>query len=109
MKKLIAIVMLALVASTTLVAAAPANDSAVVNVNTATASELEFLPRIGPALAGRILEFRDANGPFKTVDELVAVRGIGEKSLELLRPYVTTSGETTLAKKIRTQKKSDQS
>lgn len=109
MKQLIAIFMLALVASTTIVAAAPADDGAVVNVNTATAAELQYLPRVGPALAGRILEFRDANGPFKTVDELVAVRGIGEKSLELLRPYVATSGETTLAKKIRTPKKSDQS
>lgn len=73
----------------------------VVNVNTATAEQLQLLPGIGPALAKRIIEFREANGPFEKVDELVAVRGIGEKSLAKLRPYVVTSGATDLTEKVR--------
>jgi comEA protein len=71
-----------------------------VNINTATAEQLELLPGIGPALAKRIIEFREANGPFEKVDELVAVRGIGEKSLAKLRPYVVTSGATDLTEKV---------
>ncbi len=93
MKKLIPIFILVLIGI--------AADSGVVNVNTASAAELQFLPRVGPALAGRILEFREANGPFETVDELVAVKGIGDTSLEHLRPFVTTSGKTTLTEKVR--------
>ena len=56
---------------------------------------------MGPALAARIVEFREANGAFKTVDELIAVRGIGERSLELMRPYLATKGDTTLTDKVR--------
>ena len=55
------------------------------NVNTATAAELELLPGIGPALAGRIVDDRQANGPFKTVDDLDRVKGIGPKTLERIR------------------------
>jgi len=73
----------------------------VVNVNTATAQQLQLLPRIGPSMAERIIAFRETNGPFKKVDELVAVRGIGSKSLENLRPYVVTEGKTTLNQKVR--------
>ena len=73
----------------------------VVNINTASAEQLQLLPGIGPALAKRIIEFREANGPFEKVDELVAVRGIGEKSLAKLRPYVVTSGVTDLTDKVR--------
>ena len=73
----------------------------VVNVNTASSEQLQLLPRIGPALAERIINFRELNGPFKKPDELVAVKGIGERSLEQLKPYVVTEGETTLKEKIR--------
>lgn len=72
-----------------------------VNINTATAEQLQLLPGVGPALAGRIIAFREANGPFENVDELTAVQGIGDKSLEKLRPYVATSGATNLAEKVR--------
>jgi hypothetical protein len=53
-------------------------------------------------LAGRIIAFREANGPFEKVDELAAVQGIGDKSLAKLRPYVATSGATSLSEKVRT-------
>ena len=72
-----------------------------VNINTATADQLQLLPGVGPALAGRIIAFREANGPFNKVDELTAVQGIGDKSLEKLRPYVVTNGATNLTAKVR--------
>jgi len=81
--------------------AAPAAAPSQVNVNTATVAELQLLPRIGPALAQRIVEFRTANGPFKAPQELVRVKGIGERSFELLKPYVTVNGATTLKEKVR--------
>lgn len=59
-----------------------------VNLNTATEADLDTLPRIGPAMAERIVEWRDANGRFTSVDDLLAVPGIGEKMLETLRPLV---------------------
>jgi competence protein ComEA len=95
----------ALTASVVLVAlaaaaAAPAATAGVVNINTATADQLQLLPRVGPTLAGRIIEFREASGPFQSVDEIVAVKGIGESAFEKLKPYITTSGATTLTEKV---------
>ena len=75
--------------------------SGVVNVNTADESQLTLLPRIGPSIAGRIVEFREANGPFQAAEDLMLVRGIGEKTFELLEPYVVTEGDTTLSQKVR--------
>jgi len=75
--------------------------SGVVNINTASSEELQLLPRVGPSLAGRIIEFRQANGPFQTVDEILAVKGIGESSFKRLEPYIVTSGATTLTDKVR--------
>ena len=101
MKKLIPIIALVLIAVATGAIAADTGSAGVVNVNTASVNELQYLPRVGPALAGRILEFREANGPFEDVSELVAVKGIGETSLEKLRPFVAVSGQTTLAEKVK--------
>ncbi len=80
--------------------AAPAA-AGTVNVNTASAQELQLLPRVGPALAQRIIDFRTENGPFNAPEELILVRGIGEKSFSHLQPYVTVEGDTTLTEKVR--------
>ncbi len=58
------------------------------NLNTASAQELQRLPRIGPALAGRIVEYRQAHGPFRTPEQVTEVKGIGEKTLERMRPWI---------------------
>ena len=57
-----------------------------VNLNTATVAELDTLPRVGPAIAQRIIDWRTSNGRFSAVDDLLSVPGIGEKMLESLRP-----------------------
>ena len=89
------------------VAAAPAVAAeGKVNINTASVAELQLLPRIGPSVAQRIVEHRKANGEFKTAEDLMLVRGIGEKSFESLKPYLAISGETTLTAKVHTPKKS---
>ena len=64
-------------------------DYGLVNINTADAAALETLPGIGPALASRIIAWREANGGFHAVDELLAVSGIGQKTLDGLRDQVT--------------------
>lgn len=60
-----------------------------INLNTADAIQLDTLPRIGPAMAERIIGWRDANGRFTSVEDLLAVPGIGEKMLAALRDLVT--------------------
>lgn len=78
-------------------AASSASASAPVNLNTATAAQLETLPGIGKATAERILEYRQKNGSFKKVEDLMNVRGVGEKSFLKLKPLVTvtaTKGES---------------
>jgi competence protein ComEA len=59
-----------------------------IDVNTATAEDLQKVPGIGEALAGRIIEFRQEHGRFEKVDDLLNVRGIGTASLEKLRPFL---------------------
>lgn len=60
-----------------------------VNLNTATKEELQTLPGVGPAVAQRIVEYRTKFGPFKSVDELLEIKGIGPKKLEKIKPLVT--------------------
>lgn len=60
-----------------------------VNLNTASSDELETLPRVGPAMAERIIAWRDTNGRFSSVDDLLNVTGIGDKTFEALRDLVT--------------------
>lgn len=60
-----------------------------VNINTATSEELQQVPGIGPATAQKILQMRKSYGPFKSVDDLLAIRGLGEKRLDKMRKYLT--------------------
>ena len=62
--------------------------AASINLNTASASELQRLPRIGPKMAARIIAYREAHGSFRRVQDLVRVRGIGKKTLAQLTPYL---------------------
>jgi competence ComEA-like helix-hairpin-helix protein len=62
-----------------------------IDLNLAPPEVLERLPRIGPALARRIADYRERNGPFRAVDDLRRVKGIGPKTLDLLRPHVKVS------------------
>lgn len=66
----------------------PAVASGPIDLNRATAAELEALPGIGPALAARIVAYRDSAGGFRDIGELARVRGIGAATLERLRPLV---------------------
>ena len=63
--------------------------TAIVNINTASASDLEALPGIGAKTAARIVEYRQKNGPFKKIEELMNVRGVGEKNFLKLKPQIT--------------------
>ncbi len=78
-----------------------ADKQKVININDASASQLALLPRVGPSLSARIVEFREENGKFKAPADLMLVRGIGEKTFQLMEPYVAVSGETTLSEKVR--------
>ena len=67
-----------------------ANDKAgVVNINTASATEFEALPGIGPKMAQRIVEYREKNGAFKKIEDLMNVKGIGEKNFLKLKSQLT--------------------
>ncbi len=71
---------------------AEAADSGKLDLNAATASELDALPGIGPAKAQAIIEDRQANGPYESVEQLTRVKGIGTKLLDKLKPYVRAGG-----------------
>jgi competence protein ComEA len=78
---------------------APAS-AGVVNINTATASELALLPGVGPSKAEAIVKYR-ANSPFKQVDQIMRVKGIGKKSFQSMKPYLSLEGPTTLKSKVK--------
>ena len=78
---------------------AKASTSAVatVNLNSASQAQLETLPGIGAAAAKRIIEYRQKSGPFKKIEELMNVKGIGEKSFLKLKPHITVSAPASPA------------
>ena len=65
-----------------------------VNLNTATVADLQGLPGVGAKVAGRIVEYRQKQGPFKRIEELMNVQGIGEKSFLKLRSRLTVGGKS---------------
>lgn len=71
----------------------------VVNINQASAEQLMFLPRVGESKAQRIIEYRTKT-PFKSVNELARVKGIGLKSLRYLKPFIRLEGPSTLSRKL---------
>lgn len=84
--------------------AAPAGEGSpagVVNINTADATQLALLPRVGEKAAARIIEYRTEHGPFKKTTELMQVKGFGAKTFENLSPYITVEGKTTLTTKVK--------
>lgn len=87
-----------------LAAAAPAAETEpakkVVNINTATVPELTRLPRVGEKLAQRIVDHRQKQGAFRRAEDLMEVKGVGEKMFQTLKPYLALSGPTTLAEKV---------
>jgi competence protein ComEA len=71
--------------------AASPDKTAVININTATAAEFEALPGIGSKMAQRIVEYREKNGAFKKLEDLMNVRGIGEKNFLKLKNQLTVA------------------
>ena len=76
-------------AKTVATAAAP------VNLNTATAEQLASIPGVGPKMAERIIEYRQKNGGFKKVEDLMNVSGVGEKSFLKMKPLITVTAPAT--------------
>ena len=70
-------------------AAKPAASVATVNINTASVAELDALPGVGSKTAALIIEYRQKNGPFKKIEELMNVRGVGEKNFLKLRAQIS--------------------
>ncbi len=95
---LVAIFTTAAFAAESHAAAAPAG---VVNINTADAAQLAFLPRVGAKAAQRIIDYRKEHGAFKTTSDLMQVKGFGDKTFERLNSYLTVSGSTTLSTKVK--------
>jgi competence protein ComEA len=93
-----ALLMLGLVCSESVARAEPPATAAplVVNINTASAEELERLPGIGPTRARAILQLRAQRTRFTRIEELLRVKGIGRATFRKLRPHLVVSGPTTL-------------
>jgi competence ComEA-like helix-hairpin-helix protein len=68
-----------------------------IDLNAANAKELQQLPGVGPVTAQRIIDLREKSGRFKRVEDLLAVRGISQKKLDAMRPYVTVSAQPPAA------------
>ena len=80
--------------------ASAAGDGKKVNINQATAEQIANLPRVGQKAAQRVVDYRKAHGPFARPEDLMEVKGFGEKRFEQLKPYIAVSGATTLDEKV---------
>ena len=72
-----------------------------ININSANSEELQQVPGIGPATAEKILQMRKSYGTFKSVDDLLSIKGIGKKRLEKMRKYLTVSKSVATNRVIR--------
>ena len=72
-----------------------------VNINSAEPDDLALLPRVGAVVAQRIVDFRDENGRFSQPEDLMLVEGIGERTFELIEPWIVLDGNTTLTEKVK--------
>jgi competence ComEA-like helix-hairpin-helix protein len=72
-----------------------------VNINQASVEQISYLPRIGAKVAARVVDYRKTHGQFARAEDLMEVKGIGEKLFLTLKPYIAVSGPTTLAAKVR--------
>ena len=79
--------------------------SGVVNINSADATQLALLPRVGEKAAERIIAWRTEHGPFKKTSDLMQVKGFGAKTYERVAPHIAVDGKTTLSSKIRSPRK----
>src|SRR5437016_3394248 len=70
--------------------------SGVVNINSADATQLSLLPRVGMKAAARIVDYRKEHGAFKKTTDLMQVKGFGQKSFDRLSSFITVNGSTTL-------------
>lgn len=95
MRKLVALATLTALLATGM--SAKPHVKPVVNINTASGVELAYLPGIGKTLADRMVEQR----PFKTLDELLTIKGIGPKKFARIKRYIVLKGETTAKRKIK--------
>ena len=109
MRKSQTIVLIALliasIAGAAMADSASATPSGVVNLNTADAAQLSYLPRVGVKAAQRILDYRAQHGAFHKTSDLMQVKGFGEKRFNQVSPYITVDGKTTLTSKISAPRK----
>lgn len=84
----VALLALIVLTAGTVVPLSAAEKADPIDLNRATAQDLTQLPGVGEAIAKRIVDFREQHGPFKRVEDLMKVKGIGEKSLKKIRPYI---------------------
>ena len=98
-----AVLVVAFMTASLAAAAADSSNKSVVNINTATVAELANLPGVGPSKAEAIVKYRK-DRPFKKVEHIMRVKGIGRKSYNAMSPYLTLEGPTTVSKKIKVQK-----
>lgn len=89
-------VTIAVILTAALIPVGAAADTAAekININTAGSAELQQLPRVGPKVAQRILDYRDQNGKFSRIEDLMKVRGIGEKTFEGLKDLITVGSDS---------------
>jgi len=77
----------------------------VVNINTADATQISYLPRVGAKAAQRVVDYRAQNGPFHKATDLMQVKGFGQKTFDRISSFITVDGKTTLAAKVRGPRK----